>query len=125
MDGSGACARMHAFVAGGRARPLRRRALSHWQLGRCERERLRRLLKERYAADENDCRFGGSRNTLLLIDHVLAPKLATLLVMHACAGDEEKAVEFLERPIVGEAERRRLVAEARGGSRLRRALERL
>jgi hypothetical protein len=127
MDGSAACARMDAFLKGGRfRRALADRSTATGNLGVTNVNEMRRLLKERYATPENDERFEGALNTLRLIDYVLLPELAVVLVMHACGGDiaEEKAVELLERPIVSEAERRRVLAEARGPSRLRRALER-
>jgi len=87
-------------------------------LGDTNVNEMRRLLKQRYATPRNDERFDGALNTAHLIDYVLLPELAIVLVMHACGGDitEEHAVEFLERPVISEAERRRVLAEARGDS---------
>jgi hypothetical protein len=126
VDGSAACARMDEFLKGGSARRALADRCDLGNLGETNISEMRRLLKERYATPENDQRFDGALNTLRLIDFVLLPELAIVLVMHAC-GDkitEEQAVELLEQPIVSEAERMRLVAEARGASRLQRALER-
>jgi hypothetical protein len=127
MDGSGACARMEAFLKGGRFRRALADQSATGNLGEANVNEMRRLLKLRYTTVENDHRFGGSLNTSLVIDHVLVPELAIVLVMHACGGEisEEQAVELLEQPVVGEAERRRLLAEARGGSRVQRAIERM
>jgi hypothetical protein len=126
MDGSVACARVDAFSKGGRLRRSLAERSTTGNLGETNVNELRRLLKQRYATPRNDERFDGPLNTPLLIDHVLLPELAIVLVMHACGGDiiEEEAVEFLERPVVGEQERRRVLAEARGGSLVRRAIER-
>jgi hypothetical protein len=122
MDGSVTCARMEAFSKGGRVRRALAEHSTTGNLGETNVNELRRLLKQRYATARNDERFNGSQNTSLLIDHVLLPEMAIVLVMHACGGDitEEQAVEFLERPVISEAERRRVLAEARGGSRVSR-----
>jgi hypothetical protein len=126
LDGSAACARMQEFLKGGSARRALADRCDLGNLGETNISEMRRLLKERYATPENDQRFDGALNTLRLIHVVLLPELAIVLVMHAC-GDkiaEEQAMELLEQPIVSGAERVRLVAEARGASRLQRALER-
>jgi hypothetical protein len=83
MDGSGACARMDAFMKGGRFRRALADRAATGNLGEANVNEMRRLLKERYATDENDRRFDGSLNTLHLIDHVLLPELAKLI---ACRG---------------------------------------
>jgi hypothetical protein len=126
MEGSVACARMETFSKGGRFRRTLAERSTTGNLGETNVNEMRRLLKQRYATTRNDERFDGPLNTALLIDHVLLPELAIVLVMHACGGDisEEQAVEFLERPVISEAERRRVLAEARGGWRVSRAIER-
>jgi hypothetical protein len=122
MDGSVTCARMETFSKGGRFRRALAERSTTGNLGDTNVNEMRRLLKQRYATPRNDERFDGALNTAHLIDYVLLPELAIVLVMHACGGDitEEETVEFLERPVISEAERRRVLAEARGGSRVRR-----
>jgi hypothetical protein len=123
LSGATKSARMDAFEQGGRARRDLSQTIATGYFSTANVNTLLDALQKRYVTEANIERFSGNLNVMRVIGDVLLSELVVELMRLACGETitREKALYYVEHPIITDADRAKAIAEARGSrSRIRR-----